>query len=272
MQRKQTFIGTLLLSLALFPCVAMAELNDGSLSPTSESAAVHRETNMESDQRFFAAFRAAPLSLSQAIAIAERSHAGSRTAAISFDRADDPVYRVTTVKEEEIWENVVNVHTGRTVEPETSRSLNELEREERDTINALRAVKQELSDAVAIAEKAAAGKAISGALVKEGDQLNFVVVVLSEDHVKEVFLEPPRATSKRQPAKARKNRSGIRNQSVIERVALPHAESHRILRTTASALAAGEKGMSLIGGHGTSFPCPSCTPQQFSYLSQSPSA
>jgi hypothetical protein len=32
-----------------------------------------------------------------------------------------------------------------------------------------------------------------------------VVVVLSDDHVKEVFLEPPRATSKRQPAGARKN-------------------------------------------------------------------
>ena len=74
--------------------------------------------------------------------------------------------------------------------------------EERDNINALRLVKQELSDAVAIAEKAAAGKAISGGLVKEGDQLNFVVVVLSDDHVKEVFLEPPRATSKRQPAGA----------------------------------------------------------------------
>jgi hypothetical protein len=36
-------------------------------------------------------------------------------------------------------------------------------------------------DAVTIAEKAAAGKAISGAMVKEGDQLNFVVVVLRDD-------------------------------------------------------------------------------------------
>ncbi len=77
--------------------------------------------------------------------------------------------------------------------------------EERDNINALKLVQQALSDAVAIAEKAAAGKAISGGLVKEGDQLNFVVVVLSDDHVKEVFLEPPRATSNRQPAGARKN-------------------------------------------------------------------
>jgi uncharacterized membrane protein YkoI len=205
MQRKHTFIGILLLSLALVPRAAMAELNDGSLSSTGQSAPVHRETNTESDQHFLAAFRAAPLSLIQAIAIAERLHTGSRAAAISFDASDSPSYRVRTVRDEKIWENVVDVHTGRTAGPETAWSLNEFEMEERDNINALRLVKQELSDAVAIAEKAAVGKAISGGLVKEGDQLNFVVVVLSDDHVKEVFLEPPRATFKGRPATSRRN-------------------------------------------------------------------
>jgi hypothetical protein len=58
---------------------------------------------------------------------------------------------------------------------------------------------------VAIAEKAATGKAISGALVKEGDQLNFVVVVLSGDQMKEVFLVPPPAISKDRPAASRRN-------------------------------------------------------------------
>jgi uncharacterized membrane protein YkoI len=205
MQKKQRYIWILLLSLALVPRAAMAELSDGSLSSTGQSTPVHRETNADSDQRFLAAFRAAHVPLVEAIAIAERLHAGSRTAAISFDTSDNPSYRVRTVKNKEIWENVVDVQTGRVVGPETAWSLNELEMEERVNINALRLVKQELSDAVAIAEKAAAGKAISGGLVKEGDQLNFVVVVLSDDHMKEVFLEPPRAASKRQPATTRKN-------------------------------------------------------------------
>jgi uncharacterized membrane protein YkoI len=204
MQKKQVFIGILLLSLALVPRTAMAELNDGSLSYTGQSTPVHQEANTDSDQRFLAAFRAAHLPLLEAIAIAERLHEGSRTA-ISFDALDNPSYRVRTVKDKKIWENVIDVRTGRTAGPETVRSLNELELEERDNVNALGSVKQELSDAVAIAEKAATGKAISGGLVKEGDQLNFVVVVLSDDRVKEVFLEPPRATSKRQPAGARKN-------------------------------------------------------------------
>jgi hypothetical protein len=112
---------------------------------------------------------------------------------------------VSTVKDKKMWENVIDVRTGRTAGPETVRSLNELEMEERDNINALRLVKQELSDAVAVAEKAAAGKAISGGLVKEGDQLNFVVVALSDDHMKEVFLEPPRAIFEGRPATSRRN-------------------------------------------------------------------
>jgi uncharacterized membrane protein YkoI len=204
MQKKQVFIGILLLSLALVPRTAMAELNDGSLSSTGQSPPVHQEANTDSDQRFLAAFRVAHLPLIEAIAIAERLHVGSRTAGISFDTSDNPSYRVRTVKDTMIWENVIDVRTGRTAGPETVRSLNELEMEERDNINALGSVKQELSDAVAIAEKAAAGKAISGGLVKEGDQLNFVVVVLSDDHVKEVFLEPPRTTFNGRPATSRR--------------------------------------------------------------------
>ena len=204
MQKKQAFIGILLLSLALVPRTTMAELNDGSLSSTGQSPPVHQEANTDSDQRFLAAFRVAHLPLIEAIAIAERLHVGSRTAAISFDTSDNPSYRVRTVKDKEIWENVIDVRTGRTGGPETAWSLNELEMEVRDNINALRLVKQELSDAVAIAEKAAAGKAISGGLVKEGDRLNFVVVVLSDNHVTEVFLEPPRATFNGRPATSRR--------------------------------------------------------------------
>ena len=64
--------------------------------------------------------------------------------------------------------------------------------------------RSDLQPAVAIAEKVAAEKAISGALVKEGDQLDFVVVVLSDDHVKEVLLEPPHAASKGRPGAARR--------------------------------------------------------------------
>jgi hypothetical protein len=107
MQKKLAFIGVLLLSLALVPRTAMAELNDGSLSSTGQSTPIHQEENTDSDQRFLAAFRAAHLPLLEAIAIAERLHVGSRTVGISFDALDNPSYRVRTVKDKKIWENVI---------------------------------------------------------------------------------------------------------------------------------------------------------------------
>jgi hypothetical protein len=70
-------------------------------------------------------------------------------------------------------------------------SLSELAAEEQDNILASGLLGQELSDAVAIAEESTAGRAFSAGLAKEGDQVKFVVVVLSESHVKEVYLEPP---------------------------------------------------------------------------------
>jgi uncharacterized membrane protein YkoI len=142
-------------------------------------------------ERFIAQFRAAPLTPTQAIAVAERLHVGSRAAAVTFEISDRPGYRVRTVRNKQVWENVVDVITGRAIGLEASLSMIDLEVDERDSIMALRSVGQELSEAVAIAEKATAGKAISGGLVKEKDQVSFVVLVLSEDHLKEVVLDPP---------------------------------------------------------------------------------
>jgi hypothetical protein len=45
---------------------------------------------------------------------------------------------------------------------------------------------------VHVAEKAASGKALGAGLVRQEDRLNFVVVVVSGDSLKEVLLEPPK--------------------------------------------------------------------------------
>jgi hypothetical protein len=103
--RKHMVAGLVLLSSMLVSDGARADLNDRSASAFGQSAPTRQESNAASDQRFLALFRAASLSLTQAIAIAERSHAGSRTAAITFDISGPPAYRVRTVKNKEIWEN-----------------------------------------------------------------------------------------------------------------------------------------------------------------------
>lgn len=195
----------LLLFFATGSYGAMGGVDRPSASTLGENAAANQNEKANQDQRYLTQFRAAPLSLIEAIAIAERLHAGSQTVAVAFDVSGGPAYRVRTVKNQEIWENVINVLTGRAMDPEITWSLNELDVEERDNIGALRSVSQGLSEAVAIAEKAAAGKAISGGLVKESDQVNFVVLVLSDDRLKEVYLEAPCSPSKRRPTTARRN-------------------------------------------------------------------
>jgi uncharacterized membrane protein YkoI len=201
--RRQCLVAGLVLLSTLASYAALADVNARSAGVLGQSVPANQQA--DADQRFLALFRAAPLSLTQAIAVAEALHAGSRTAAITFDTSGPPGYRVRTVKNNEIWENVIDVLTGRTAGHELAWSLNELDAEERDNVIALRSVGQELSEAVAIAEKTAAGKAISGGVMKESDQVNFAVVVLSDDRLKEVFLEPPRPHSRTHPTTARKN-------------------------------------------------------------------
>ena len=87
----------------------------------------------------------------------------------------------------------MDANTGSVTEKEISSSLKELDREDLSKIVAMKEVKQELSDAVRIAEKAAAGSALAGGLMKQDGKLNFVVVIASTDGLKEVVLEPPRS-------------------------------------------------------------------------------
>ncbi|WP_338695750.1 hypothetical protein V5279_05725 [Bradyrhizobium sp. 26S5] len=90
----------------------------------------------------------------------------------------------------------LDANTGSVTEKEISSSPKELDREDLDKIIALKIVEQELSDAVRIAEKAADGSALAGGLMKQDGKLNFVVVIASGDHLKEVMLERPRGGKK----------------------------------------------------------------------------
>jgi hypothetical protein len=53
---------------------------------------------------------------------------------------------VRTVRNERVWENVIDANTGSVREKEISSSLRELDREDLGKIIALKSVKQELSD------------------------------------------------------------------------------------------------------------------------------
>jgi Peptidase propeptide and YPEB domain len=137
-------------------------------------------------------FRAAEVSLRGALTIADRLHAGSRVVDISFDGASgSPVYRVKTLQGNHIWEDTIDARTGQVAGNTVVSSLGNLDRGDRSNLIALKAIRQELVDAVLVAEKNTAGKAISGGLMNEDGKLNFVIVVLSGTDLKQVILEPP---------------------------------------------------------------------------------
>ena len=102
MSRKHLFPGLLVLFYTIASGGAVADLNNRSENSINQSVPAHRETNADSDQRFLAQFRAASLSLTQAIASAERLHAGSRTAAITFDISGTPAFGIGGARQKTI--------------------------------------------------------------------------------------------------------------------------------------------------------------------------
>ncbi|MGD5420966.1 hypothetical protein QUS86_22660, partial [Xanthomonas citri pv. citri] len=95
-----------------------------------------------------------------------------------------------------IWRHTINASTGELIGGEAALPLTELELDDRSNLAALGAIRHRLADAVRVAEQAASGKAISGGLVRERGRLNFAIVVISGDDLKEVILEPPGARAK----------------------------------------------------------------------------
>ncbi|TYO65973.1 peptidase [Bradyrhizobium hipponense] len=155
------------------------------------------EADRQTVSREIERFRSSSISLRQAMAIAEARHAGATTADVSFDGgAGVPVYRVKTLHNDRIWRHTINASTGELVGGEAALPLTELDLDDRSNLAALGAIRHRLADAVRVAEQAASGRAISGGLVRERGRLNFAIVVISGDDLKEVILEPPGARAR----------------------------------------------------------------------------
>lgn len=167
----------------VFPAECVRAAGDDGLGSSPRS--------VNSDLALLDQFRLVQLSLADAIAISEQLHPGSRSASVQFELSASPEYKVLTIRNNEAWEDTIDANNGHAAAGNIV-SLRELSDEDRSNIFKLRSVRQDLSDAVRVAEKATSGKAMSGGLVKQRGRLNFVVVVLCADGLKEVMLEPPK--------------------------------------------------------------------------------
>jgi uncharacterized membrane protein YkoI len=192
MSTKRLFVALLSL-LVCAPSYAGAALDD-TISIIQEQKVNGKDFDDEMLKREIELFRAAEVSLRQALKIADGLHVGSRIVDIGFEGGSgSPVYRVTTFQEDRIWEDAIDAKTGQVVGNTIVSSMSELDLEDRLNLIALQSVRQELSDAVLVAEGNTSGKAISGGLLNEAGKLNFVILVLAGNNLKQVILEPPNA-------------------------------------------------------------------------------
>jgi uncharacterized membrane protein YkoI len=183
-----------LFALSLSPSFAVAIPEDGT------SAEQHQATAQDTApvERALAAFRASTIRLPEALGIAKQLSEGALVADISFDNENGKRrYRIRTLVGDRLEERLIDATTGKPDGDRQDYAINDLGKTDRDNLAALRSVGPTMSDAVRVAEHSAAGQAISGGLTKQDGRLNYVIVVLSGDDLKQVVLEPPPARAAR---------------------------------------------------------------------------
>jgi uncharacterized membrane protein YkoI len=169
----------------------------GEISAAQEQDASGNGLTDEAISRELELFRGAEISLRQALKIADSLHPGSRIVDVSFDSGSgSSVYRVKTFRQDRIWEDTIDAKTGQVAGNATVSSMSALNLEDRLNLIAMQSIRQELADAVFVAEDNTSGKALSGGLMNEAGRLIFVIVVLSGTNLEQVMLEPPSANNR----------------------------------------------------------------------------
>jgi uncharacterized membrane protein YkoI len=152
------------------------------------------DTKPDGILREIATFKTSSVSLRQALAIARERHIGSRIVDVSFDGSSDlPIYRVMTSRADRVWQDTIDARKGTVVGAASELSIADLETSDRQLLGRLRLVRQEMLDAVVVAERNTSGKAVSAGIAMEHGRLQFVIVCLVGDDLKQIMLEPPGA-------------------------------------------------------------------------------
>ncbi len=200
----------LILCLAQPPAAGWAAASSAPMAVPEAGAATSEEVQ---DGHKLDLVRAAPVTLRQALGIAEQRHPGTKSLRIETDlAAEGLIYRVRAARDGQVWESVVSADSGMIVSDHPSPPRKDADGDERAEMATLDAVGPGMSEAVAVAERSARGRAVLGELQIERGRLKFVIVVLAGDDFKEVVLEPPGARLRR-PAPLRPGSSDQPNAS-----------------------------------------------------------
>ncbi|MGJ4889944.1 PepSY domain-containing protein [Bradyrhizobium sp. HKCCYLRH3099] len=184
-----------LFTLILLSWTSLAHAAVGAVTTNHEGrdsqASTDPALSQEAIDRELDKFRKTEVSLHQALRIAEKIHPGSRTADISFEGGlDVPVYKVRTLQSGQIWESDIDGATAKVLNTALFSTVQGLNETDRTSLAALDTISLRMSDAIKIAERSAAGKAISGGLTTKDGKVAFIIVVVCGKNLKQVTLEP----------------------------------------------------------------------------------
>jgi uncharacterized membrane protein YkoI len=180
----------------------------------AEQAAIREEIKV---------FANVPVSIHDAIATAERHTPGAKVIDVSFDgRAGNLVYKIKAYHGNETWSGTIDAWTGKIMEGGVVVPVSSLDVKNKLELDDFRIAGVYLSDAVGIAEKSIAGKAVSAGLGEADGKLLFLVVVVTDGFLKEVSITPNREQNR-----INKSDVGRKTKSLDHKIARPPGKESR---------------------------------------------
>ena len=136
------------------------------------------------------AFANAPISLHEAIEIAEKRLPGSKTVEVTFDDQNDQLaYKVKTFEHNEVWEGAIDAWSGKIYGEGTTTHVSKLDPEDTAELAGMQKAGIDLLHAAAIAEQHEQGKAISAELEEVNGRIVYEVVIVVDGKSKKITLD-----------------------------------------------------------------------------------
>ncbi|MFC0241185.1 PepSY domain-containing protein [Rhodopseudomonas telluris] len=125
------------------------------------------------------------------VAMVERQLGGARVYDVALnDQGGAPFFEIKSIKDGNVWDTVVDVKTRQVISSMVVMPVAELQGDDKRNVEAFERSRMPLTEAIGIAEKYGAGRAVSAGLHFTDNRLVIVVDVVSNGALKEIQVEP----------------------------------------------------------------------------------
>ena len=161
-------------------------------APKVTVAAAEQEIKTEhASQAELKAFSQVKTPIATAITAAKKYTDGAVVIDVSFDAGNGtPVFKVKTYQNSSVWEGTVDAVSGQVVGIGKTTKESDLDQEDKAELAGLPHATVTLAQAVDIAEKRDAGKAISVGLEETKGKIVFEVMIVKDGSVRKISIDP----------------------------------------------------------------------------------